>query len=182
MLPAASYLAGAASGSVPAPTTTAAMKASGAIVEVEPSNHPVTPQRTTCKSKANASPIPWVPCCTTIPPSPPVFEPEANRIKRSATSKLVVFWKEAVPNTVKLRLTVKSCVIITSSGKPGGRDYLINYLIRSGFSFDLSDHLENPEHHPRVMGCDTLTPKDIRLSNIHQTTNPLIARPLSEKS
>ena len=57
-----------------------------------------------------------------------------------------------------------------------------DYLVKAGFSFDLSDHLENPEHHPRVMGCDTLTPKDIRLSNIHQTTNPLIARPLSEKS
>ena len=55
-------------------------------------------------------------------------------------------------------------------------------LVKAGFSFDLSDHLENPEHHPRVMGCDTLTPKDIRLSNIHQTTNPLIVRPLSEKS
>ena len=27
-----------------------------------------------------------------------------------------------------------------------------------------------------------ITLKDIRLSNIHQTTNPLIARPLSEKS
>ena len=37
----------------------------------------------------------------------------------------------------------------------------------------LSD-LENPEHHPLVMGCNTLTPKDIRLSNIQQTTNPLI--------
>ena len=29
----------------------------------------------------------------------------------------------------------------------------------------LSDHLENPEHHPRVMGCDTLTPKDTMFSN-----------------
>ena len=29
----------------------------------------------------------------------------------------------------------------------------------------LSDHLENLEHHPRVMGCDTLTPKDTRFSN-----------------
>ena len=26
----------------------------------------------------------------------------------------------------------------------------------------LNDHLENPEHNPRVMGFDTLTPKDIR--------------------
>ena len=46
----------------------------------------------------------------------------------------------------------------------------------------LSNHLENPEHHQRVMGCNTLTPKDIGLSNIQQTTKPLIARPLSEKS
>jgi hypothetical protein len=58
MLPAASYLAGAASGSVPVPITTAAINASGAIVDVEPSNDPVTPQRTAVKSKANASPIP----------------------------------------------------------------------------------------------------------------------------
>ena len=34
----------------------------------------------------------------------------------------------------------------------------------------LSDHLENPEHHTLVMGCDTLTPKDIRLIKIQQTT------------
>ena len=118
MLPAALYLAGAAVGSVPAPITAAAINASGTIVEVEPLNDPVTPQRTAAKSKANASPIPWTPCWITIPPSPPVFEPEANKIKRSATSKLVVFWKEAVPNTVKLRLTVKSWPITTSLGKP----------------------------------------------------------------
>ena len=54
---------------------------------------------------------------------------------------------------------------------------------RAEFSFNfLGDHLENLEHHPRVIGCDTLTPKDIRFCNIHQTTNPLIARHLSEKS
>ncbi len=53
---------------------------------------------------------------------------------------------------------------------------------RARFSLDLSDHLENPEHYPRVMRCNTLTPKDISLSNIHQTTNPLIVRTLSEKS
>ena len=41
----------------------------------------------------------------------------------------------------------------------------------------LSDHLENPEHHPLVIGCDT--PKDIRLRNIQQTTT--ITRPLSDK-
>ena len=60
--------------------------------------------------------------------------------------------------------------------------FYYHYLVRAGFSFDLSDHIDNLEHHTRVMGCDTLTPKDIRLSNIHQTTNPLIVRPLSEKS
>ena len=48
----------------------------------------------------------------------------------SATSKFVVFWKLAVPATVKLPVitaflptvisldTVKSCPIVTSSGKP----------------------------------------------------------------
>ena len=37
--------------------------------------------------------------------------------------------------------------------------------------------------HLLVMGCNTLVSLvDIRLSNIEQTTNPLIARPLSEKS
>ena len=46
----------------------------------------------------------------------------------------------------------------------------------------LSGHLENPEHHSLVMSCDTPTPKDIRLSNFQQTTNPLIARPLSADS
>ena len=46
----------------------------------------------------------------------------------------------------------------------------------------LSDHLLIPEHLLHVMGCDTLTPKDIRLSNIQQTTNTLILRPLSVKS
>ena len=60
--------------------------------------------------------------------------------------------------------------------------YHYHYLIRQGFSFNLSDYLENPEHHPHVMGCDTLTPKDIRLSNIFQIINPLIEQPLSEKS
>ena len=46
----------------------------------------------------------------------------------------------------------------------------------------LSDHLDNPVYHSLVMGCDTLTPNDINLSNNKQTTNPLIAQPLSEKS
>ena len=46
----------------------------------------------------------------------------------------------------------------------------------------LGDHLDNPVYHSLVMGCDTLTPNDISLINNKQTTNPLIARPLSEKS
>ena len=36
-----------------------------------------------------------------------------------------------------------------------------------------NDYLENRENQPLVMGCDT---KDIRLSNIQQTINPLIAQ------
>ena len=39
----------------------------------------------------------------------------------------------------------------------------------------LSDHLLIPEHLLHVMGCDTLTPKDIRLSNIQQATNSFMA-------
>ena len=45
----------------------------------------------------------------------------------------------------------------------------------------LSEHIENQEHHPLVMGCHTLTPKYIRLSNILQITNPFIKRLLFEK-
>ncbi len=37
---------------------------------------------------------------------------------QSATSKLVVFWKLAVPNTVKLLLTVKLLPMVTLLGKP----------------------------------------------------------------
>ena len=33
----------------------------------------------------------------------------------------------------------------------------------------LSDHLENPKHHPLVMGC--ITPKDISLSNMKLKTS-----------
>ena len=56
--------------------------------------------------------------------------------------------------------------------------YFYHHIVRAEFSFDLSNLLENPEHHgPRLMGCDNLTPKNIRLSNMHQTTNPLISRP-----
>ena len=36
----------------------------------------------------------------------------------------------------------------------------------------LIDHLENPDHHPLLMGCPTLAPKNIELSNIRRTTNP----------
>ena len=36
-----------------------------------------------------------------------MLEPEANNTNLSATSKLVVFWKDAVPITVKLLDTVK---------------------------------------------------------------------------
>ena len=38
----------------------------------------------------------------------------------------------------------------------------------------LIDHLDNPEHHPLVIDCNTPTPKGIRLSNIQQTISPLI--------
>jgi hypothetical protein len=62
MLPAASYLAGAASGSVPEPTTTAAINASGAIVFVEASNDPVSPQRVVAESNAKASPLVGLSC------------------------------------------------------------------------------------------------------------------------
>ena len=55
-------------------------------------------------------------------------------------------------------------------------DYHYHYHIGAGFPFNLRDHLEKIEHHPHVMGCDTLTLKNVRLSNIHQTTNTLIAR------
>ena len=45
--------------------------------------------------------------------------------------------------------------------------YYKPYLVRAIFSFVfLIDHIENPEHYPLVMKCDTLKPKDIRLSNI----------------
>ena len=45
-------------------------------------------------------------------------------------------------------------------------------IVRAGFSFESSDHLEKPENYPLVSGCDTLTPKQKRFSNIQQTTNP----------
>ncbi len=49
--------------------------------------------------------------------------------------------------------------------------YFLPLPRKGGILLDLIDHIENTEHHhPRVMGCDALTPKDIRLSNIHQTS------------
>ena len=52
-------------------------------------------------------------------------------------------------------------------------------LLRQDSSLISGDHQEKPEHHTLVVRCDALTPKDIRLRNIQQTINPLIARPLS---
>ncbi len=46
-------------------------------------------------------------------------------------------------------------------------------LKKKYFCIFFIDHLENPEHHLLVMGCDT------RLSNIQQMTNPLMLRTLS---
>ena len=94
------------------------MNASGTNVDWEPSNDPVTAHLFVFSSYAKASPNPWVPCWTTIPPSPGEFDPEANKINLSATSKLVVLWNEAVPNTVKFLDTIKSWPIVTSLGKP----------------------------------------------------------------
>ena len=48
-------------------------------------------------------------------------------------------------------------------------DYVSLYYKRVVF---LSVYLEYPENHPHVIECHTLTPKDIRSSNIQQTTNP----------
>ena len=59
-------------------------------------------------SNPNTSPVPSADCCTTIPPSPSAFEPEAKRINLSVTSRLVVCWKDAVPTTVRSFCTTKS--------------------------------------------------------------------------
>ena len=67
----------------------------------------------------------------------------------------------------------RSIVIITFTLSHHLKTYWI--FIKWGrnlFRF-LIDHLENPDHHPRVMGCVTLTPKDNRLSNTQKTTNPI---------
>ena len=56
-----------------------------------------------------------------------------------------------------------------------GPDWVVQYTVHQAYLTShkggiflrfLSDHLENPEHHPLVMACDTLKPKDIRLSKI----------------
>ena len=54
----------------------------------------------------------------------------------------------------------------TSSDNKATIIFYLNSLGRDSASL-LSDHLENPKHH--IMGCDTLTPKDIRLNNIQPT-------------
>ena len=56
-------------------------------------------------SNANTSPTFWVPCCTTIPPSPAAVEPDANSTNLSATSRFSVFANDAVPFTVKSPVT-----------------------------------------------------------------------------
>ena len=53
------------------------------------------------------------------------------------------------------------------------------YLGRDSPSIS-SDYLENPRASSACIGMQRPL-VDIRLSNIQQTTNPLIARPLSEK-
>ena len=91
-------------------------------------NDEVKPQRLTEFSYANNSPTFWVPCWTTIPPSPVEVEPEANNTNLSATSKLVVFWNDAVPCTIKLfvitALPVTDNVLVTPSN-----DKLLSPLI-----------------------------------------------------
>lgn len=77
---------------------------------------PSTPTAPEPDSNPNKWPMSWVCCWTTIPPSPVVFEPEANKINLSAISRLVLCWNEAVPNTVKFLSTFKSCRMVTSSG------------------------------------------------------------------
>jgi len=72
----------------------------------------VNPQRVVPLSYPYNSPTFWVPCWITIPPSPVVFEPEANNTNLSATSKLVVCWNEAVPCTVKLPVMISLPVTV----------------------------------------------------------------------
>ena len=93
------------------------MNASGEITLVAGSNDEVTPHLPEAPeplSYPNTWPLPFEPCCTTIPPSPAAFEPEANLINLSATSKSVVCWKLAVPATVKFLDTTKSLDTVKS--------------------------------------------------------------------
>jgi len=108
IFPSLSYLSGASSGSFVVPTTTAAIKASGVHAEVEASNDDVKAQRVVAESYPNNSPVFSVVCCTTIPPSPAVVEPEANSANLSAINKFSCSWKDAVPCTVKSPLMIIS--------------------------------------------------------------------------
>ena len=74
---------------------------------------PVNAQRDVPESHPNSSPTFWVACCTTIPPSPVVLEPDAININLSDTSRLDVFWNDAVPCTVRLFDMVKFPGIVT---------------------------------------------------------------------
>jgi len=111
-------------GSFPLVLITAAINASGVNTFCEASNDPEIPNLILAESNPKTSPSRALVCCITIPPSPAEVDPEANLINLSATSKSSVCWNEAVPNTVKFLeivaslVTVKSCPIVTSSGKP----------------------------------------------------------------
>jgi hypothetical protein len=67
---------------------------------------PVTPHLDVPESYPNSSPTSCVSCCTTIPPSPVVPDPEANSTNLSATCRLVVDWNDAVPCTTTSLLNV----------------------------------------------------------------------------
>ena len=101
-------------GFVDAKVVTAAMKASGVYAPWSAENDDVTAHLDAPESHPNNSPTFCVACCTTIPPSPVAFEPEANSTNLSATCKLEVFWKDAVPNTVKLLLIITFGWIVKS--------------------------------------------------------------------
>ena len=105
MLPAALYLAAGpeAFGFVLAKVVTADIKASGVYAELFAEKLLVTPQRVVPESYPNSSPTSWVACCTTIPPSPVAFDPEANNTNLSATSKFEVCWKEMMSELDELK-------------------------------------------------------------------------------
>ncbi len=86
----------------PCKSITAATYASGVNVDVAASKDDVKPQRTVVLSYPKNSPMFCVPCWITIPPSPVVFDPDANNTNLSATNKFSVFWNDAVPCTVTL--------------------------------------------------------------------------------